>query len=136
MPENAKDTYTETKKNEQMNKRSIGSLYEQKAASYLESKGVRILERNFRCRSGEVDLIAKDGKYLVFIEVKYRHLNRGAGGAAEAVDLKKQRIISRVANFYLMFHCRKEDTPCRFDVVAFDGEEICWYQNAFEYCPN
>ncbi|MDO4306274.1 MAG: YraN family protein [Eubacteriales bacterium] len=117
-----------------MNKRSIGSIYEQKAAVYLESRGVKILERNFRCRTGEVDLIAKDGKYLVFIEVKYR-LDRGSGSAAEAVSHKKQRVISRVADYYLVSHCKKEDTPCRFDVVTFDGEKACWYQDAFAYCP-
>lgn len=117
-----------------MNKRNIGSLYEQKAARYLESKGVKILEHNFRCRIGEVDLIGKDGSYLVFAEVKYR-LHPGNGSAAEAVDRKKQKVISRVADFYLFGHCRNREVPCRFDVVAFDGEEICWYQNAFEYCP-
>lgn len=83
---------------------------------------------------GEVDLIGQDGKYLVFIEVKYR-MDRGAGSAAEAVGRRKQRIISRVADFYLLKHCRNQETACRFDVMAFEGEKACWYQNAFEYCP-
>lgn len=116
------------------NKRAIGRYYEQKAALYLEKRGVRILERNFRCRMGEVDLIGQDGKYLVFIEVKYR-ADTGAGSAAEAVGRKKQRIISRVADFYMLRNGKKQDTACRFDVMAFEGEEACWYRNAFEYCP-
>ncbi len=53
-----------------MNKREIGAAYEEAAAVFLEKKGVRILERNFRCRQGEIDLIGRDGEYLVFFEVK------------------------------------------------------------------
>lgn len=117
-----------------MNKRAVGSCYEEKAAEYLKGRGVQILERNFRCRIGEVDLIGKDGLYLVFIEVKYR-LRKNRGCAAEAVGHKKQQIISRVASYYLLRHFCTREIPCRFDVVAFDGEEICWYKNAFEYCP-
>lgn len=100
----------------------------------MENKGVKILERNFRCRIGEVDLIGRDGSYLVFVEVKYR-LHAGRGRAAEAVNRKKQRTISQVAGVYLLRHYRNQEIPCRFDVLAFDGEEVCWYQNAFDYCP-
>ncbi len=117
-----------------MNKRAVGTCYEEKAAQYLKTHGVQILERNFRCRMGEVDLIGKQGAYLVFIEVKYR-FNKRNGYAAEAVDYKKQQVISRVAGFYLLTHFKGQEIPCRFDVIAFDWEEIRWYQNAFEYCP-
>ena len=102
-------------------------------AEYLEKQGYHILERNFRCRQGEIDLIAKDGKYLVFIEVKYRK-NSSRGNAATAVDPRKQRNISRVAAFYLLKNHLSENTPCRFDVAAIDGDEVHIYKNAFEYC--
>ena len=83
---------------------------------------------------GEVDLIARDGNYLVFVEVKYRNSSRN-GNAAEAVDWRKQRVISRVASFYLMSHHDTTNHPCRFDVIAIDQGTIHWYRNAFEYCP-
>lgn len=115
------------------NKRKLGGYFEQKAARFLEANGLKVLEMNYRCRFGELDLIAQDGAYVVFIEVKYR-CSGEAGYAAEAVDRKKRRIISRVANFYLMSHYRTQEVPCRFDVVAFDGAHMRWYKNAFDYC--
>ena len=83
------------------NKRKIGEKYERRAGAYLEEKGYEILEYNFRCRTGEVDIIARDGEYLVFCEVKYR---RGTekGYPSQAVDVRKQRILSRCALYYLM----------------------------------
>ena len=71
------------------------------AAEWLEKQGLVILERNFRCRQGEIDLIAKDGRMLVFVEIKFRNRKR-AGYAIEAVNHKKQRTIRRVALFYLV----------------------------------
>ena len=70
------------------NQREKGAYWEQKAGAYLESIGYEILEYNFRCRMGEIDIIARDGDYLVFCEVKYR-AGTGKGYPAEAVDLKK-----------------------------------------------
>ena len=115
-----------------INKRKTGSRYEKQAAAFLEKQGVRILERNFFCRSGEIDLVARDGNYLVFVEVKYR-ATAVSGEAAAAVDIRKQRRISRAAQFYLLRYGYGEP-PCRFDVVAIDGEEIHWIRNAFDYC--
>ena len=99
----------------------------------MEYRGAYIKERNFRCRMGEIDLIIRDGRYLAFVEVKYRRTEE-CGWAAEAVDARKQRVISRVAQFYLHRYGYPEDTPCRFDVVAIDGERIQWIKNAFDYC--
>lgn len=115
-----------------MNKRAVGTAYERQAGNYLEEQGYRILEYNFRCRSGEIDIIARDGEYLVFVEVKYRRSVK-SGSPLEAVDYKKQRIISRAASYYCLTHGYGETTPCRFDVAAILGEEISVIKNAFEY---
>ena len=115
-----------------MNKRTIGTTYEQVALKFLQKKGYEILETNFRCRFGEIDLIAKDGEYLVFVEVKFRS-SKESGTPQEAVDYKKQRIISKVATFYCMKHNCYDQIPCRFDVVAILKSEIELIQDAFEY---
>ena len=81
---------------------------------------------------GEIDLVARDGEYLVFVEVKYRQ-NKTSGRAAAAVDRRKQHMISRTALLYLMCRGYSECTDCRFDVVAFDGEKIQWIRNAFDF---
>ena len=115
-----------------MNKRERGSHYEALAAKFLKERGYEILERNYRCRMGEIDIICKDDKYLVFVEVKYRS-GSGQGGAFMAVDHKKQHRISRVAAYYLLEHQMDEGTPCRFDVVAVRGDAVQLVKNAFEY---
>lgn len=115
-----------------MNKRAVGTAYEKLAGAYLEQQGYEILEYNFRCHMGEIDIVAKDGEYLVFIEVKYRSDSR-KGNPLEAVDIRKQRIISKVASYYCLTHGYRENTPCRFDVVAIDGVEYMLIKNAFEY---
>lgn len=113
------------------NKRSIGSFYERAAAAYLEKQGCRILEWNYRCRYGEVDLIVRDGEYLVFVEVKYRADDR-KGSPFDAVDIRKQRILSKCALCYLAER-GWEDVPCRFDVVGILGQELSVVRNAFDY---
>ena len=113
------------------NKRKIGTDYERAAGRYLEKKGYRILEYNYRYRRGEIDIIAMDGAYLVFCEVKYRADLR-CGYPAEAVDRKKQRPISKCACFYMTSHGLL-DVPCRFDVVSVEDQKITLYQNAFDY---
>ena len=116
-----------------MNKRQVGTQYESMAVQYLTEAGYHILERNFRCRTGEIDIIAKDGEYHCFVEVKYR-ANGSFGSGLQAVDVRKQRTIIRVAQYYMMQHGLDEWTPCRFDVVSIDGEEITLIQNAFQVC--
>ena len=120
---------TEGKK---INKRAVGTAYEKLAGEYLTGQGYEILEYNFRCRMGEIDLVAKDGEYLVFVEVKYRSNGR-TGSPLEAVDSRKQRVISKVASYYCLTHGHGEGQPCRFDVVAINGEEYTLIKNAFEY---
>lgn len=117
-----------------MNKREKGAQKEEQVCAYLLSKGIKIKERNFRCKQGEIDIIGYDGEFLVFFEVKYRR-SRSAGSAAEAVGPAKQRKICRVADYYRMIHHCREDTPIRFDVAAIDGEDLQWIKNAFFYIP-
>ena len=114
------------------NTRATGAWYERKAADYLKQQGLFILRYNYRCRSGEIDLIAREGQYLVFVEVKYRN-GGSSGNALEAVNPAKQRTICKVARYFLAveYHCT--DVPCRFDVVGIDGDRIHWLKNAFEY---
>ena len=112
------------------NKRLTGTLYEQKAEEYLLANGYKILERNFRNRSGEIDLIAKKDAYFCFVEVKYRTTSE-FGSPLEAVNFYKQNQIRKVAMYYLMKNKLSEWTPCRFDVIAFEGEEMTHIPNAF-----
>lgn len=113
-----------------VNKRQTGTSYEIKAEEYLMHRGYKILERNFRNRSGEIDIIAKDGEYFCFIEVKYRTTN-DYGSPLEAVDYRKQSQIRKVAMYYLMKNKLSEWTPCRFDVIGFEGEKMTHIENAF-----
>lgn len=112
-----------------MNKRKVGAVYEAKAAAYLKNMGYCILERNYRCCLGEIDLIARHDGYYVFVEVKYRQ-TAGSGYGEEAVDWRKQQRIIRSARWYLM-EKQLGDCPCRFDVVSFLGDEIRVIQDAF-----
>lgn len=111
--------------------RERGAKYEELAAEYLQKQGFQILQRNFSSRFGEIDLIAREGRYLVFVEVKYRAQNNG-GHPLEAVDARKQRRIGKTADFYLLRYGYGETTPCRFDVVGILGEEVIHLRNAFE----
>lgn len=113
-----------------MNKREIGSCYETMAAVCLQEKGYCVVERNYRCRQGEVDLICRDGEYLVFVEVKYRSGGR-LGEPLEAVDARKQKRIRNAAVYYMFSHQIPEDCPCRFDVVGILGDRVEVVQDAF-----
>lgn len=113
-----------------MNKRETGSRYEDAAVAYVEALGYHILERNYRDRYGEIDIIARDGSYVVFLEVKYRR-DEGLGYPEEAVDKRKQQRIRHTASFYLYRSGLGEETPCRFDVVSIMGNKIKVIKNAF-----
>ncbi|OOB79306.1 MAG: YraN family protein [Epulopiscium sp. Nuni2H_MBin003] len=110
------------------NKRQIGSMYEVKAEEYLEKKGYIILENNFRNRTGEIDIIAKDNEYIVFVEVKFR-TNTKYGLPREAVNRVKQKNIINVAKFYI--ERKKLDSFFRFDVVEVFNNDIKHIINAF-----
>lgn len=114
------------------NNRKTGSRYEEQAAVFLEKQGFKILEHNFRCRSGEIDLIGRDGSFLAFIEVKYRK-TVGCGEPAAAVDYRKQKRICDTARYYLLTHGygSGDGISCRFDVVTILDEEISVIKDAF-----
>ena len=112
-----------------MNRRETGTQYEERAAEYLIAQNYQILERNYRIRSGEIDIIARDGTVLVFIEVKYRK-NDESGNPLEAVDIRKKRKIIKVARYYL-YQKKYGDVPCRFDVIGICGSHIEHMKDAF-----
>ena len=115
-------------------RKSLGLQGEDLAASFLEQKGFTIVCRNYRCRSGEIDIIARKKKLLCFIEVKTRRTRR-FGLPQEAVTPAKQYKIGRVAQDFLQRH-KLENWPARFDVIAVDfssgGGIINFIENAFE----
>ncbi len=119
-----------------LNRKEKGKLAEDLAAAFLKQRGLQVVVQNFRCRIGEIDLVARDGPTLVFVEVKSRFaLHYGA--PEELVSRAKQRRLTRLAQWYLK-HLRMENQPARFDVVAIswqDAEpELKWIPNAFEAC--
>jgi putative endonuclease len=116
-----------------VNNRTLGCQTEKMAADYLVEKGYKILATNFRCKLGEIDIIATDKDYIAFIEVKYRKTDKN-GLPREAVNIFKQRTIIKVAKYYLMRY-NLYGGNCRFDVVEMKGSleniEIHLLQNAF-----
>ena len=112
------------------NLRAKGAGREEEAAGYLEQQGYQVLTRNYYIRGGEIDLIAEDGEYLVFVEVKYRS-SRKAGDPAEAVTPEKQKRIIRAARVYMMKEHIRPDRPVRFDVVSILDGEIRLIRDAF-----
>ncbi|MGI6658087.1 MAG: YraN family protein [Dethiobacteraceae bacterium] len=111
--------------------KALGRKGEALAAAYLSERGYQILEVNWRCTRGELDLVARDGKVLVFIEVKTRRSQRH-GTAAEAVDARKQEKIRSLALNYI-HQTGKTAAAYRFDVVTVDArtEQVTVIQNAF-----
>jgi putative endonuclease len=117
-------------------RQAFGKWGEDLAIAELERRGYAIIERRYRTRHGEIDIVARDGDVLVFVEVKARATAQ-AGTAAEAVTSWKQRRLVRMATDYLARHCAVLP-QCRFDVVAIDGttenQRLTVYPNAFDAC--
>ncbi len=123
-----------------MNKREKGTFYESLACDYIRENGGQILETNFTCRTGEIDIIAKDDKYIVYVEVKYRTDSK-YGPAEAAVDFRKQKVISRISDFYRKKNGLGDNVAQRFDVIAIstssdDATKVRWLKNAFPYIPS
>ena len=116
--------------------KSLGDDYENRAVALMKNSGMYLLARNFRRKTGEIDIIAKDGEQLVFIEVRAR-TNRYFDSAAGSVNRHKQQRIVRTAQLFLQRHSRWAGMPCRFDVIAFEPPQsgsrphIHWIRGAF-----
>lgn len=120
-----------------VDRQKIGQDAEKTAERYLMGKGFRLVCRNFRCRSGEIDRIFIDNEMLVFVEVRYRGDGSWASGAATVTKTKQLRLI-RAASYYLM-QKKLWHLPCRFDVIAIapsktdsQDHDILWIPHAFE----
>ena len=106
-----------------------GRLGEEQALAYLQDNGLTLVERNFRCKTGEIDLLMLDQGVLVFVEVRKRS-NVFYGGAAASVTAAKQAKLRLAAQVFLS---RYDNVPaCRFDVVAIDAGYIDWLKNVIE----
>lgn len=113
-----------------------GYSFEERAAQWVQAQGWQVLQRNYRCKLGEIDIIAEDDGQLVFIEVRARS-NRRFASAAASVDWRKQQKLVRSAALYLRSAGSRQHLPCRFDVIAFDPRqsgqdaELRWIRSAF-----
>lgn len=118
-----------------MNKTEIGNLGESIVCDYLIDRGLHIMERNYRCKLGEVDIIAAEGDTICFVEVKLRK-SQAYGRPFEAVNRSKQNKIIRTALQYIVNN-RKSDYMCRFDIAEVNNingkYEVNYIENAFEY---
>ena len=105
---------------------SLGRDAEARALVFLQQQGLLLIQKNFRCRAGEIDLIMRDAQTLVFIEVRSRK-NQHFGGAAASVGPVKQQRLWRSASHYLLKF--PKPPACRFDLVAIDGDDLRWMKN-------
>ena len=115
----------------QANRRASGQLGEDLALAYLKARGLTLLERNFRCRMGEIDLVMRDGASIVFVEVRLRTPGAYAS-AAESIDAHKQKRLVAAASLYL---AGRAEAPCRFDCVLLEqarSDSIRWIKGAFD----
>ena len=119
-----------------LERQALGRSGEDLAFEEIERRGYAVLERRYRTRHGEIDIVARDGDTIVFIEVKAR-TTAERGAAAEAVTVQKQRRLVTMATDYLSRH-KLHGRRCRFDVVAIDGvgefQRLTLYRGAFDAC--
>jgi putative endonuclease len=115
--------------------RAAGALFEQRACAELQRAGLRLLDRNYSTRYGELDLVMLDGDTIVFVEVRHR-LTSSHGHAAATVTASKQGKLIQTAELWLCSHPEHARRPCRFDVVSYDGPvdgaTMTWWRGAFE----
>ncbi|SDS30970.1 putative endonuclease [Halopseudomonas sabulinigri] len=116
-------------------KQRTGNQAEALAEQIMCRAGLSCLARNYRCKQGELDLVMRDGDTVVFVEVRYRRHNRW-GGAAESVNQAKQQRVILAAQHFLLHHPKLANRPCRFDVIAAEGNPADpaaynWIREAF-----
>jgi putative endonuclease len=122
----------------QLNKNNAGLLAEKLAATFLVNHGLKLVAQNYHCRFGEIDLIMRDAKILVFVEVKQRSSSQFGGAVASITPQKQQKIILTAQHFLQTQNLG--DVPCRFDAILIQGtslkptdlQQIEWIRNAFE----
>lgn len=102
------------------NKKTRGNKGEKIAAEYLEKQGFVIVCRNYRCLLGEIDLVAREGNYLVFVEVRTRYSKR-FGSPAESITFQKEKRLRNLASYYIKNEVGRE-LPCRFDLVGIENQ--------------
>lgn len=109
-----------------------GSREEKAAATYLRSQGLKLLQKNYGTKAGEIDLIMQESNTLVFVEVRYRRQS-AFGSPLETVNLKKQQRIIKAASQYLVENYKDSPPSCRFDVIGVEGQPYSfnWIPNAF-----
>ncbi|HHV65209.1 MAG TPA: YraN family protein [Peptococcaceae bacterium] len=117
-----------------LKKKELGQMGESLAVAYLQEAGLRIIQQNYRCPKGELDIVARDGEYLVFVEVRTR-TSAKRGTAEESISGKKAQKLKTLAAYYLLERGFKEWPPLRFDVVAINvisrQPVINWIKNIF-----
>jgi putative endonuclease len=117
-----------------MDRKQAGKDAEKQAETFLYKQKLKLLNRNFSCRFGEIDLIMTDGDTIAFIEVRYRNTKKYGGAAASVTPLKQAKII-KTAQLYLSLHPKLANKNCRFDVIAFEYDAApsnpLWYKDAF-----
>jgi putative endonuclease len=117
-------------------RQTAGREAEAYALRHLQAHGLQLIARNWLCKRGELDLVMLDGDTVVFVEVRYRR-HAGWGGALESIDFRKQQKLTLAAQSFLQSESRWADSPCRFDVVAINGDPgtspaLNWLTNAFD----
>jgi len=114
---------------------AVGEYAESISRDYLQQQGLKILQHNYSCQRGEIDIIAREGKTTVFVEVRYRKTTQ-YGFAEETINIKKQQKLQFTAQTWLQKNKRANLGPSRFDVIAITGEPVMqnirWIKNAFE----
>ena len=120
-----------TSRPRQLTSKQTGDAWESTARDWLLSKGLHFIAANGRERGGEIDLIMREGNTTVFVEVRYRR-SAQFGGAAASVTRSKQHKLLQTARLWLARHNGSFDTvDCRFDVLAFTGNDVEWFKDAF-----
>lgn len=111
-------------------KQTKGNQAEKEACKFLQKQGLTLIEKNYHCRNGEIDLIMQDNEHIVFVEVRYRK-NDSHGSALDTINQTKINKIISTAKHYIMHH--QLDKPTRFDVIGFDASDNAkWVSNAFQ----
>jgi putative endonuclease len=115
---------------------NAGREAEASALLFLQQQGMQLIAQNWLCKRGELDLVMLDGDTVVFVEVRYRR-HSGWGGALHSVDFRKQQKLIAAAQLFLQDEARWADAPCRFDVVAIEGQPgsgpaFNWLKSAFD----